>query len=102
RLVEAEVALRGRRDAVRLVAVVVLVEVCGDDPLFAGDARVGLGDADRLDDLAQLAGGRQLGLGGPVLGQEALPDELLGDRGRAARLAAQRVDAGGADADRVD
>ncbi len=74
----AEVAPGRGGHAVRLVAVVVLVEVGGHDPLLAVDARVGLGDADRLDDLAQLAGRRQVGLrprrsrtagaGGPAAG----------------------------------
>ncbi len=47
------VALGGGGDAVAAVAVVVVVEVGLHDRLLAVVARVGLGQADRLDDLAQ-------------------------------------------------
>ena len=49
------VALGGGRDAVAPVAVVVVVEVGLHDRLLARGARVRLGQADRLDDLARLA-----------------------------------------------
>ena len=65
-------------------------------------ARRRLGDADRLDDLLELAARGQLGDRRAVVGEQALPHELLGDRRGAARPAADRVDAGGDDADRVE
>ena len=83
--VHAEVALRRGGHPVGVVAVVVLVEVRRHDPLLARSARVGLRDADRLDDLLDLAAEREVGLRGAVGGQQALADELLGDRGAAAR-----------------
>ena len=60
REVDPEVASDRRLHAVALVAVVVLVEVGGDDRLLALLAREVLGHPDRLDDLLELA------LGGPV------------------------------------
>src|SRR3954467_9402755 len=39
---------------------------------------------------------------GLVVGEQSLADELLGDRGRAARPAANGVDPGGDDAGRID
>ena len=96
----AEVATRGGLHAVCLVAVEVLVEIRGDDVLLALVARVGLGEPDRLDDLADLAlvrlAGERLG------GQQSGADELLGDGRRAARTAGQRVESGADDADRVE
>ena len=61
-----------------------------------------LRDADRLDDLLELALGRPARVLDEVLGEQAGPDELLGDRGRAATVAAQRIEAGGDDADRIE
>ena len=96
------VALRRRRDAVAAVPVVVVVEVGLHDQLLALVARVGLGQADRLDDLAELA----LVLVGAGLdvrvGQQAVADELLGDRGTAAVVALEGVDGGRGEADGVE
>ncbi len=96
----AEVALGGRLHAVALVAVEVLVEVGGDDLLLALLTGEGLGQPDRLDDLARLA------LVGRALEgrrwEEPGPDQLLGDRRGAARAALQRVEAGRHDAGRVE
>ena len=66
-------------------------------PLSPG---IRLGQADRLDDLADLAlVGRALeGLGG----QEPVADELLGDRRGTARPAGDRVEPGADDAERVE
>jgi hypothetical protein len=58
----AEVAARGGLHAVGLIAVVVLVEVGGDDLLLALDPLEMLGDPDRLDDLLELALGRPVGV----------------------------------------
>ncbi len=68
--------------------------------LLAVLAREGLGQADRLDDLARLAlvGGALERLGR----QEPCADELLGDRRRATRPAGDRVEAGRHDAGRVE
>ena len=69
--------------------------------LLALLARVRLGHADRLDDLLDLALDDAAGPGrAPV--EQALADELLGDRRGAAVAAAQRVEDGRHDADRVD
>ncbi len=94
------VAAGGRRDAVAPVAVEVLVQVLLDDHLLAGLARVGLGQADRLDDLLGLAlvdaaveGAR---------GEEARPHELLGDRRAAAVPALDRVDRRGDEAGGIE
>ena len=96
----AEVALGGRLHAVALVAVEVLVEVGRDDLLLAFLAGVGLGEADRLDDLARLA------LVGRALEgrrrQEPGANELLGDGRGAAGLAGDGVEAGRDDARRVE
>ena len=96
----AEVALGGRLHAVALVAVEVLVEVGGDDLLLAFLARIGLGQPDRLDDLARLA---LIGRARERLGREQpRADELLGDRGGAAGPAGQGIEARRDDADRVE
>src|SRR5439155_26735941 len=76
--------------AVALVAVEVLVEVGGDDVLFALLAGVGLGQPERLDDLPDLpllaaAAERRLR-------EQSGADELLGDRRAAARMALERVE----------
>ena len=100
--VDAEVAPDRRLHAVALVAVVVLVEVGGDDLLLAGLTREVLGHPDRLDDLLELA------LGGPVRVlderriEQAGADELLGDRRGAARVAPERPERRGHDRDRVE
>src|SRR5439155_750638 len=76
--------------AVALVAVEVLVEVGGDDVLFALLAGVGLGQAERLDDLPDLpllAAAAERGLR-----EQSGADELLGDRRAAARMALERVE----------
>src|SRR6185369_1098271 len=85
-----EVLPRGRRDPVALVAVEVLVEIGGDDLLLALLAGVGLGQPERLDDLADLA--LLATAGERARRQEARPDELLGDRRAASRIAAQGVE----------
>ena len=95
-----EVALRGRRDAIALVAVEVLVEIGGDDPLLAVLAGVRLGQPDRLDDLPDLP---LIGRAGESrLGQEAGPNELLGDRGPPTRPALERVHGGRDEAAEVE
>ena len=78
----APVAPDRRRDAVAAVPVEVLVEVLLHDRLLAILAGIGLGQADRLDDLLGLAlvdaareGARR---------EQAHAHQLLGDRGAAA------------------
>ena len=90
-----EVAERGGLHAVALVAVEVRVEVGLHDPLLAGLPREGLGQADRLDDLADLAvvdGALER-----VLREESRTHELLGDRRCASGAAGERVEPGGDD-----
>ncbi len=86
--------------AVALVAVEVLVQVGGDDLLLPDLARIGLGEAERLDDLADLpllaAAVERLG------GQETRSDQLLGDRRAAARPALEGVDRRGHEAGDVE
>ncbi len=88
----AEVAHRGGGNPIALVAVEVLVEVGLQDqplPVLAG---VGLGQADRLDDLADLAV-----IDGALerpRGEQLRAHELLRDRRRTTGLAAERVEAG--------
>ena len=86
----AEVDVGRRGDAVGLVAVVDLVEVRADDAFLAGGARVLVRQPERLDDLLGLAH-VAVRAGHDVLRQEARPDELLGDRRRAALADAGRV-----------
>ncbi len=97
---DPEVDLGGRGDAVALVAVEVLVEVGGHDGLLALVAGKLLGQADRLDDLLDLA--LVGGAGERTLGEQAGADELLRDRGGAARPAAQGVVGGGDDGHRIE
>ena len=97
-----EVALRRGLDPVGLVAVVVLVEVGGDDVLLALDALVRLGEPDRLDDLLELPLDLAVGVLDEVRVEEPLADELLGDRRGAAAAAAEAVDAGRDDRQRVE
>ncbi len=96
---DAPVAARRRGHPVAVVPVEVVVQVGRDDLLLALHARVGLGEADRLDDLPDLAlvGGRE-----GRRRQEPVAHELLGDRRRAAGVAAQRVEPGGDDAGRIE
>ena len=100
-LVEADapVAARGGRDAVAVVAEEVVVQVGRDDLLLALLAGEGLGQADRLDDLADLAliGGREGGLG-----QEPVAHQLLGDRGSPAGPAGERVEPRRDDAEGIE
>ncbi len=86
----AEVDVGRRGDAVGLVAVVDLVEVRADDAFLAGGARVLVRQPERLDDLLGLAH-VAVRAGHDVLRQEPRPDELLGDRRRAALADAGRV-----------
>jgi hypothetical protein len=95
-----EVAACRRLHAVGLVAVEVLVEVGSDDVLLALVARVGLGQPDRLDDLAHLALIGRVGEG--FWWKEAGADELLGDRRRTTRTAGERIEAGADDRRRVE
>ncbi len=96
----AEVALRGRLHAVAAVPVEVLVQVGRDDRFLALLTGEGAREADRLDDLAELAlVHRPLERGGR---QEAGSDELLGDRRGATRAARDRVETGGDEGDRVE
>jgi hypothetical protein len=74
----------------------------GDDLLFALRAREGLGQADRLDDLGELALDRPALLLDEVLVQQPLAHELLGDRRGAACIAPDRVEAGCHDGRRVE
>ena len=94
---DAEVDLGGRSDAVRPVPVEDLVEVGGHDTLLAGLAGILVAQAQRLDDLLDLADiAIRPGLD-DVVGQQSGTDELLGD-GRCAALAgAGRVLSGGGD-----
>ena len=100
--VDPEVAADRRLHAVALVAVVVLVEVGGDDVLLARRPAEVLGHPDRLDDLLELA------LGGPVRVldegrvEQALADQLLGDGRRAAAAATERIQRGRGDRHRVE
>ena len=94
------VALGGGCDAVAAVAVVVVVEVGLHDRLLAGGARVGLGQADRLDDLARLA--LVHAVRERALGQEPGSHELLGDGGAAAVVALDRVDGGCREGDGIE
>ena len=96
----AEVAVRRGLHAVGVVAVEAVVQVGGDDRLFAVLTGIGLGELGGLDDLAQLALVR-LALECP-LGEQAVAHELLGDRRGAARPAGDGVEAGREDADRVE
>ena len=68
---DAEVGPDGRFHAVALVAVVVLVEVGGDDLLLALDTLELLGDPDRLDDLLELSLDRPLRVLDEVLLEQA-------------------------------
>ena len=99
-VVDAEVGLRRRLHAVGLVAVVVLVQVVGDDLLLAGLARVGLRQADRLDDLLDLPLERPVRILDERRVEQPLADELLGDRRRAAAAAAEAVEPGRDDRER--
>ena len=98
----AEVRLGGGLDPVALVAVVVLVEVGGDDLPLALDAGVGLGQADRLDDLLELPLDLAVRVLDEILIEQALADELLGDRRGTPAPAADAVDAGGDDRQRIE
>ena len=98
----AEVRPRGRLDPIALVAVVVLVHVGGDDVPLALDVRECLGQADRLDDLLQLPLDLAVRILDEVGVEEPLADELLGDRGGAAAPAAEAVDPGRDDRERVE
>ena len=95
-----EVALGGRLHAVTLVAVEVLVEVRGDDLFLALLAGEGLGQPDRLDDLADLAF-----VGGALeraRREQPRANELLGDGRCATGPPADRVDAGRDDGERIE
>ena len=65
-------------------------------------ARVGLGQADRLDDLLELPLDLAVRVLDEVLVEQALADELLGDRRGAAAAAAEAVEAGRDDRQRVE
>ncbi len=78
-VLDAEIAARGGHDAVAAVAVVVLVEVGGDDALLAVDTRKSVGHADRLDDLLDLAFDRAVRVAYEIRVEQALADQLLGD-----------------------
>ncbi len=85
-VLDAEVDLRGRRDAVGVVPVEDLVEVSADDPLLAELTWILVGQAQCLDDLLGLAqvavrAGRH-----DLLGKQPRAHELLGD-GRGTTLA---------------
>ncbi len=99
---DPEVRVDRRLHAVALVAVVVLVEVGGDDLLLAGLAREGLGHPDRLDDLLELALGRPVRVLDELLVEQSGADQLLGDGRRAAGVAAQRAERRRDDGDRVE
>ncbi len=96
----AEVRLRRGPDAVRLVAVEVLVHVRGDDLLLALLARELLGQPKRLDDLPDLP--LLAAPGERAWGQETRAHELLGDRRAAARPAVDGVDRGGQEAREIE
>ncbi len=98
----AEVRPRGGLHSVALVAVVVEVEVRGEDLALARLARVRLRQADRLDDLLELPLDGSSRVRYQVLVEQTGADQLLGDRRRAATLAAQRIDARGDDGRRVE
>ena len=85
---DAPVAAGGGGDPVAVVAVEVVVEVRGDDLPLALLAREGLREADRLDDLPDLP---LVGRGEGRVGQEAVADQLLGDRRAAAGVAGDGV-----------
>ena len=85
-----EVPLGCRSDAIALIPVEVLVQVGGDDLLLPPFIGEGLGQADGLDDLPDLAFIGRPGERG--LGQQTGADQLLGDRGSTARSALERVD----------
>jgi hypothetical protein len=97
-----EIGLGRGLHAVRLVAVVILVQVCRDDLFLALAARERLGQPDRLDDLLELSLDLALGILNEVLIEQALAHELLGDRRRAATATAEAVDAGRDDRERVE
>ena len=101
-VVDAEVRAGGSLHAVALVAVIDLVQVRGDDVLLARFPRVVLGEADRLDDLLELALGKAARVLEQVVVEEAHPGELLGDGRGAAAAAAQRVEAGREDGDGIE
>ena len=96
------VALGGRGHAVAPVAVEVVVEVRLHDQLLAFPAGIGLGQPDRLDDLAELPLVAVDALVHELFGQEPASNQLLGDRGAAAVVALQRVDGRGDEASRIE
>ena len=96
----AEVAPGRRLDSVRVVPVEVVVQIGGDDLLLALVTRVGLGQPDGLDDLADLAVVRgALECRGR---EQAIADQLLGDRRPAAWPAGQRIQTGADDGSGVE
>ncbi len=99
---DPEVVLGRGPDAVAVVAVEVLVVVGGDDPSLAVQAGVGLGDADRLDDLLDLALDSALGVLDQGGIEEPLAHELLGEGRRPAPVTLERVEGRRAERHRVE
>lgn len=98
----AEVGPRRGLDAVGLVAVVVLVEVGGDDLLLALLAGECLRDPDRLDDLLELALHRPVRILHERLVEQPRADQLLGDRGRPTAVTTDQIESCGDDPDRIE
>jgi hypothetical protein len=92
REVLAPVALDRRRHPVAPIAVEVVVEVLLHDRPLPGFSGVGLGQADRLDDLLGLAD--VVALSERARGQQSRLHQLLRDRGTAALVALDGVDGG--------
>ena len=102
REVGPEVGIDRRLHAVALVPVVVLVEVGGDDRLLALLAGEGVGQADRLDDLLELAFGGSVRVLDELRVEQACADELLGDRRSTTAVPADRAEPGRDDRDRIE